>query len=87
VSHNPWRRPCTISASRAYDEHDGVNRQGDGRPCIARWYQSTARTSRDAGGGATCSAVIVAHRCFFTGVDQHVRDLVAQFFERLFECR
>ena len=36
VSHSPRAVPWTVSASSAYDEHDGVNRHGEGRPSKAR---------------------------------------------------
>ena len=50
VSQEPRPVPCTTSASLAYDEHDGVNRHGDGRPSNARWYRR-----RDGPGEARCS--------------------------------
>src|SRR5688572_11884625 len=46
VNHRPRRVPWTISASWAYAEQEGVNRQGEGRPSIERWYHSISRTRR-----------------------------------------
>jgi hypothetical protein len=46
VSQVPRRVPCTANASWAYEEHDGKNRHGDGRPSNARWYASMSDNAR-----------------------------------------
>ncbi len=58
VSHDARHVPWTSKASRAYDEHVGKNRQGEGRPSAARWYQSimaTATRRPPRSGTAVCT--------------------------------
>ena len=37
LSHAPRAAPCVSTASRAYSEHDGMYRHGDGRWALNRW--------------------------------------------------
>lgn len=47
ANHEPRAAPNSVTASRAYSEHDGKNRHGDGRPSRPRWYPSMARRRND----------------------------------------
>ncbi len=49
-NHVPLQAPCTSSASRAYCEQVGRNRQGVGRPARTRWYATIGRRSNRATG-------------------------------------
>ena len=49
VSHSPRHDPWVRRATREYSLHEGVNRQGEGRPSMARWYQRTMRIRTGSG--------------------------------------
>lgn len=49
VSQSPRHDPWVRRATSEYSLHDGVNRQGEGRPSMARWYQSTIRIRAESG--------------------------------------
>jgi len=60
ASQVPRRDPCTSTASSAYAEHDGKNRQGDGRPSRARWYQRIDFVNTRWGSGGRSTTVATA---------------------------
>ena len=74
VNSSPRRVPCTSNASAAYDEHDGKNRHGDGRPSTRRWYQAIDRSAHRWVGVIGRSELIAGR--VSTGVPpaQHVSD-------------
>lgn len=52
----PRSTPKRVTASSAYEEQVGVNRQGEGRPSVPRWYQMIAAVSHRATRPVDCSS-------------------------------